>query len=147
MKPTTKSFNGSPIPAVEGKEGETASTILGTQTEKTCQHPFCGCIGAKGYMCTVAGPCDPHDEHGRHFTVNYIRNWKKPGEQLCCKTLISPIGTRPFQYRRSCTTLIDAETAQAARGIRGAAAAIQGTIFADIEPFDPKKAVTDLVGS
>jgi L-lactate utilization protein LutC len=44
-------------------------------------------------------------------------------------------------------SLIDSDMEQAAMGIRGAAAAIQGTIFADSEPFDPRKAVTDLVGS
>ena len=119
------------------------------EIEKTraCKHPFCGCIGAKGYMCTVTGPCDPHDEHGRHFTVSYIRNWKKPEEKLCCKNLTSPIGTHPFQYRRSCTSLIDAETAQAAMGIQGATRKIQDTIFADKTPFDPAKFVSDRVGS
>jgi len=45
------------------------------------------------------------------------------------------------------TSLIDADVDRAARGIQGAAAAIQNTIFADTELFDPKKAVTDLVGS
>ena len=43
--------------------------------------------------------------------------------------------------------IIDADTEQAARGIRSAAAAIQNTVFADAEPFDPKKAVNDIVGS
>jgi hypothetical protein len=43
--------------------------------------------------------------------------------------------------------IIDADTEQAARGIRGAAAAIDSTIFRDVEPFDPKKAVNDIVGS
>ena len=45
------------------------------------------------------------------------------------------------------TSLIDADIEQAAKGIRGTAAAIQITVFAEDEPFDPKKAVTDLVGS
>jgi hypothetical protein len=45
------------------------------------------------------------------------------------------------------TSLIDADIEQAAKGIQGAAAAIQNTPFGDAEPFDPKKAVTDLVGS
>jgi len=44
-------------------------------------------------------------------------------------------------------SLIDADVEQAARGIRGAAAAIDSTIFGDAEPFDPKKAVNDIVGS
>ena len=44
-------------------------------------------------------------------------------------------------------SLIDADVDRAARGIQGAAAAIQNTPFRDAEPFDPKKAVTDLVGS
>jgi len=53
----------------------------------------------------------------------------------------------PLYHQMPRPSLIDAETAQAAMGIRGAAAAIAGTIFADVEPFDPRKAVTDLVGS
>jgi hypothetical protein len=40
--------------------------------------------------------------------------------------------------------IIDAETKQAAMGIRGAAAAIQDTIFADREPFDPAKFAKDV---
>ena len=43
--------------------------------------------------------------------------------------------------------IIDAEIEQAAMGIRGAAAAISGTPFADVEPFDPEKFVNDIVGS
>ncbi len=43
--------------------------------------------------------------------------------------------------------IIDADTEQAARVQRGAAAAIDSTIFADVKPFDPKKAVSDIVGS
>jgi hypothetical protein len=45
------------------------------------------------------------------------------------------------------TSIIDSDTEQAARGIRGAAAAIDGTIFGDAVPFDAKKAVNDIVGS
>jgi hypothetical protein len=45
------------------------------------------------------------------------------------------------------TALIDAETEQAARGIRGAASAIESTRFKDAEPFDAKRAVSDIVGS
>jgi hypothetical protein len=44
-------------------------------------------------------------------------------------------------------SLIDADMEQAAMGIRGAAAAIDSTIFADAEPFDPKQFVTDVIGS
>lgn len=64
----------------------------------------------------------------------------------------NPVQESTSEYKRVASampqpSLIDAETAQAAMGIRGAAAAIAGTIFADVEPFDPRKAVTDLVGS
>ena len=44
-------------------------------------------------------------------------------------------------------SLIDADVEQAVRGIRGAAAAIDGTIFRDTELFDPEKTVNDIVGS
>ena len=108
-----------------------------TDIKKTraCQHPFCGCMSNKGYMCLHDGPCQPLDSDGRYFTVSYI---EIEGQRLMCKT---------FTKSPTLSRIIDAETAQAAMGIQGAAAAIQGTIFADTEPFDPKKAVTDLVGS
>ena len=51
------------------------------------------------------------------------------------------------ERRKQRLSLIDADVLQAASGIRGAATAIQGTIFRDVEPFDPKKAVTDILGS
>ena len=44
-------------------------------------------------------------------------------------------------------SLIDPDMEQAALGIRGAAAAIDNTIFRDTEPFDTEKAVNDIVGS
>ena len=44
-------------------------------------------------------------------------------------------------------SLIDADMEQAAMGIRGAAAAIDNTIFRDAEPFDTEKAVNDILGS
>ena len=53
----------------------------------------------------------------------------------------------PLNHQMPRLSLIDAQTAQAAMGIRGAAAAIRGTIFTDTEPFDAKKAVSDIVGS
>ena len=87
-------------------------------------------------MCLHDGPCQPLDaERDRYFTVSYV---EIEGQRLMCKT---------FTKSPTLTRIIDAQTAQAAMGIQGAAAAIQGTIFADTEPFDPKKAVTDLVGS
>ena len=49
--------------------------------------------------------------------------------------------------RKQRLPLIGADVLQATSGIQGAATAIQGTVFADTEPFDPKKAVTDIVGS
>ena len=51
------------------------------------------------------------------------------------------------ERRKQRLPLIDADVLQATSGIQGAATAIQGTVFADTEPFDPKKAVTDIVGS
>ena len=45
------------------------------------------------------------------------------------------------------TSLIDADLLQAALGIRGAAAKIQDTVFADVEPFDPERFVEDVIGS
>ena len=53
----------------------------------------------------------------------------------------------PLYHKMPRPSLIDAETAQAARGIRGAAAAIASTIFADVEPFDPRKFVEDVIAS
>ena len=53
----------------------------------------------------------------------------------------------PLHHRVLRSSLIDAETAQAAMGIRGAAAAIAGTIFADTEAFDPHRFVGDVIGS
>jgi hypothetical protein len=53
----------------------------------------------------------------------------------------------PCDWNGNVPPIIDAETQQAAMGIRGAAAAIQDTMFADREPFDPRKTVRDLVGS
>ena len=44
-------------------------------------------------------------------------------------------------------SLIDADIEQAAMGIRGAAAAIDSTIFKDAEPFDAGKFVSDVIGS
>ncbi|MFA6364222.1 hypothetical protein [Methanoregula sp.] len=43
--------------------------------------------------------------------------------------------------------MIDADTDRAARDIQGAAAAIESTVFRDAEPFDAKKAVTDVIAS
>ncbi len=51
---------------------------------------------------------------------------------------------------RACSSagLIDAETVQAAQGIRAAAAAaIQDTIFPDTQPFNPRKFIGDVIGS
>ena len=107
------------------------------EIEKTraCKHPFCGCMSNKGYVCLHKGPCQPLDAEGRYFTVSYI---EIEGQRLMCKT---------FTKSPTLTRIINAQTAQAAMGIQGAARKIQETIFADAEPFDPKKAVTDLVGS
>jgi len=43
--------------------------------------------------------------------------------------------------------IIDADLEQAAMGIRGATAAIDSTVFADAEPFDAGKFVSDVIGS
>lgn len=43
--------------------------------------------------------------------------------------------------------VIDADTLQAAATMREAEAAIQNTPFADVEPFDPVKFISDRVGS
>ena len=51
------------------------------------------------------------------------------------------------ERRKQRLPLIDADVLQATSGIQGAATAIQGTIFGDTEPFDPKKAVNDILGS
>jgi len=53
----------------------------------------------------------------------------------------------PLYHQMPRPSLINAETAQAAMGIRGAAAAIAGTIFADTEPFDPHRFIGDVIGS
>ena len=102
---------------------------------RTCPHPFCGCVSVAGWNgCSHEGPCQPLDREGRKFTISYI---DVEGQRLMCKEFERP--KRP--------SLIDADVLQAASGIQGAATAIQGTIFRDAEPFDAKKAVTDIVGS
>jgi len=57
------------------------------------------------------------------------------------------VAAAPLYHKMPRPSLIDAETAQAAMGIRGAAAAIAGTIFADTEAFDPHRFVGDVIGS
>ena len=133
------------------------------EIEKTraCQHPFCGCMSNKGYMCLHDGPCQPLDSDGRYFTVSYV---EIDGQRLMCKTFTkSPTLNRVTDAMKwnekareliarnenvlNRPALIDADTAQAAMGIQGAARKIQGTIFADTEPFDPAKFVSDRVGS
>ena len=41
--------------------------------------------------------------------------------------------------------IIDADLAQAAKGIRGRAEAIQNTVFADAVPFDAEKFCEDVI--
>jgi hypothetical protein len=90
------------------------------------------------------------DEHGRMFRISCIQTEK--GKE-CGRTLISPLGSQPFRYRVPCviasekTTLIDADTEQAARRAQEVLAEIQRGPFADVKPFDAKKAVSDIVGS
>lgn len=57
--------------------------------------------------------------------------------------ILFPLGTGP----RPVSGIIDADTRQAAQGIRGAAAAIQDSIVADVKPFNPGRFVQDLVAS
>jgi len=67
MQTTTKNHDGSP-----DQEGETANNSESPEEIKVCQYPFCGCISAKGYTCMHDGPCDPCDESGRHFSIQYV---------------------------------------------------------------------------
>jgi hypothetical protein len=66
----------------------------------------------------------------------------------CGKCGAGPI-LYPLHYRVkfSKPTLIDADTAAAAAGIRGRAAALDATLFRDREPFDAGKFVSHIVGS
>lgn len=124
--------DGSAVPGVQ-TEGTTSAGIESTSEQlKPCPHRYAGCISQNGYMCTLGGPCAPCDEHGRHFTVKYV---VVKGQQVCCKTLISPLGLEAFRYRKSCEGIIDVD------------AALASTPFADTEPFDPAKFVSDVIGS
>lgn len=141
----TKSEIGSPNPAVQSTGKESAGIVSEQGNIKVCKHPGCGCRSIKGYTCQQQGECDPVDAHGRHFSVRYIMFKGKP---TICRTLESPLGTESFQYRKDAPlTLIDADIDTAARGIRGASAAIDRTLFRDQEPFSPEKFVNDRVAS
>ena len=54
----------------------------------------------------------------------------------------------PAETKRRCIPpVIDADTIQAAKVMRGSTAAIAGTPFADRTPFDPARFINDRVGS
>ena len=126
--------DGAPTPQPCKNAGEgSAGTNSEQQQVKTCPHRYAGCISQNGYLCLHTGPCDPVDNEGRRFTVSYI--YGENGERAMSRV-----------YRKE-SSVIDANTRQAAAVMNGAAAAIQDTPFADVKPFDAERCVRDLVGS
>jgi hypothetical protein len=144
MKTETQKTNGRPDPGLQTKDRETAGTESVLKVEKPCMRmqDVAVCISRKGYLCLLSGPCEPCDWDGNVYPVidasdlEELQNIQR--EDRADRVRADKEDEEP---------IIDAETQQAAMGIRGAAAAIQGTMFADREPFDPRKTVKDLVGS
>ena len=85
-----------------------------------CPHRYAGCINQNGYMCLHDKSCEPIDAAGRRFTVSYS---VEDGQTYMIRTYM----IRTYE--------------------RKAGAAIASTPFADAEPFNPAKFVSDRVGS
>ncbi|PKG31291.1 hypothetical protein [Methanoregula sp.] len=79
-------------------------------------------------MCLHRGPCDPCDERGRRFTVSYI---VEDGQRF----MVRDFGKKKTLVLGVPNQIIDAD------------AAIAKTPFADTEPFNAGKFVSDIVGS
>lgn len=62
----TKNPSGSPDPALQGEDGESAGTESILKDEKPCirMHDITICISRKGYLCLHDGPCQPVDQDG-----------------------------------------------------------------------------------
>lgn len=127
--------NDRPAPAL-GNEGN--GCTVGTDFEqpkiRTCPHRYAGCISQNGYLCLHDKTCEPIDAAGRRFAVSYsVEN----GQTFM---------TRTYE-RKAPGRILDADTLQAAATMRKAGTAIASTPFADAEPFNPAKFVSDRVGS
>lgn len=141
METATQKTDGSPNPMPENVgNGETASKESEPLLKNVC--PTCGSIAlvfgsrdpAEGdyYWCEACGQGPilfspfftetPKANAARYAEINRLRISRRPG------------------------SFLDAETAQAAMGIRGRAAAVQRTMFADREPFDTQQFVDECGG-
>ncbi len=112
------------LAAIAGKEELAAEKI-----KAACAHGVCPDCGAK----LAFGSRDPCE--GDYYVCS---------ARCGADHILFPLYHKVPGARIS---LIDADIEQAARVQRGAAAAIDSTIFADAKPFDPEQFVTDVIGS
>ena len=135
MKTETKSESGSPDPSLEAKDGETADTA------------FVSTVYQNFLVKVAPGICRQCADHHR------AGDELSDGRPYACGLMVEAmdaghtVGSCAHFRFGAITPILDSDTLQAGTGIRGAAAAIQDTMFADREPFDPKKFTRDRVGS
>jgi len=140
--------------AVESNEGN-AGIVSDSEQFKPCPHRYCGCISQNGYVCLHNGPCEPVDENGRRFAVSYT---KEAGQTFMHKTPVplARTGNKATCGNRcmcqpenhggtgACGKSLEIPQVVSADDLQ---AALASTMFADTEPFDAKKFVTDVIGS
>ena len=135
METENQKTSGSPDPRLEARDGKTA----GTAFVSTVYQNFLVKV-APG----ICRQCADHHRPGDEFS---------DGKPYACGLMVEAmdaghtVGSCAHFRFGAITPILDSETLQAGTGIRGAAAAIQNTMFADREPFDPEHCVRDRVGS
>jgi len=123
MNLTATKTDGSPIPAPSNEGTGTANNSESSDEIKVC--PDCG-----GNLV-----------YGSHDPCEGFAFW-------CDRCGFGPVWVdNPRAVLKPAGRVIDADTARAAAGIQGRAAAIQGTVFADRAPFDPAGFIEDVIGS
>ena len=85
--------NGSPTQRLQAKEGETANTCSESLNIKecsvrACEHPFCGCISSRGYLCNHKEPCEPVDYEGNLISISHF---EEESQILTVKSLKAPV--------------------------------------------------------
>ncbi len=149
------------MPGSEGITTTVGNTVLEQENIRICHAADARCTARKGYTCQHSGPCLKIDGNncpdcGSH-DLKFGSRDPREGDYYWCQSC----GCGPIQFplyhqmpakispklSRHINSLIDADLAEEARGIRARAAAIQSTVFADATPFDAERAVQDLVGS
>lgn len=125
-----KNRNEGSVPAVQSTGTHADSNVLSGEQKNIspCPHRYAGCISQNGYMCTLGSACDPVNEQGLHFTVSYT---EVNGQRFI---------SRNFGGKKGFPMNVPDE-------IINADAAFASTPFADTEPFNPAKFVSDVIGS